>query len=262
MSAIVLHRFESLRDERLLACCTERTGGVSEERFAELNLAFHVGDDPAAVLANRERLAAELEVSLDAFVVAQQVHQGHVEVVTAGHRGRGARSDVDAIPATDALITSQSDLVLGVMTADCVPVIVFDPVLPAVGLAHAGWAGTLLHVTRRTVEKMQAEFGSDPASLLAAVGPSIGPTSYEVRRDVADLARAEFAGLDVLRPKGGETYLFDLWESNVGDLVEAGLSRDNVEVARIDTYADAARFYSHRRDGTTGRFMALAMLRR
>ena len=147
------------------------------------------------------------------------------------------------------------------MTADCVPVLVFDPALPAVGIAHAGWAGTLLHVTRRTVEKMQAEFGSDPGSLVAAVGPSIGPATYEVGRDVADLARAEFAGLEVLRPKSDATYLFDLWASNVGDLVDAGLSRENIEVAGIDTYAEAARFYSHRRDGTTGRFMALAMLR-
>ena len=109
------------------------------------------------------------------------MHQGHVEVVTDAHRGRGARSDGDAIPATDALITRRPGVVLAVMTADCVPVIVFDPTLPAVGIAHAGWAGTLLHVTRRTVEKMQAEFGSDPGSLVAAVGPSIGPATYEVR---------------------------------------------------------------------------------
>jgi polyphenol oxidase len=261
MGAIVFQRFERFPDERLLACCTGRTGGVSEGRYAELNLAFHVADDPAAVTANRERLAAALDLSLDAFVVAQQVHQGHVEVVTDAHRGRGARSDGDAIAATDALITRERGIVLAVMSADCVPVIIFDPTLPAVGIAHAGWAGTLLHVTRRTVEKMHAEFGSEPRALVAAVGPSIGPATYEVRRDVADLARAEFAGLDVLRPKGDETYLFDLWESNVGDLVEAGLSRENIELAGIDTYADGARFYSHRRDGTTGRFMAVAMLR-
>ncbi len=248
-------------DEGLLACCTERIGGVSEGGYAELNLAFHVGDDPGAVAANRARLAAALGLSLDSFVVPQQVHQGHVQVVTEEHRGRGARSDDDAITATDALITREPGIVLAVMTADCVPVIVFDPTLPAVGIAHAGWAGTLLHVTRRTVEKMQSEFGSDPVSLVAALGPSIGPATYEVRRDVADLAHVEFAGLDVLRPHGEGTYLFDLWESNVGDLVEAGLSRANIEVAGIDTYADGARFYSHRRDGTTGRFMALAMLR-
>jgi YfiH family protein len=261
MGAIAFHRFEHFRDERLLACCTERTGGVSEGRYGELNLAFHVGDDPAAVTTNRERLAAALDVSLDSFVVAQQVHQGHVEVVTDAHRGRGARSDDDAVPAADALITKQAGIVLAVMTADCVPVIVFDPTLPAVGIAHAGWAGTLLHITRRTVEKMRAEFGSDPRSLVAAVGPSIGPATYEVRRDVADLVRGEFAGLDVLRSQCEGAYLFDLWASNVGDLVDAGLSPVNIEVAGIDTYADGARFYSHRRDGQTGRFMALAMLR-
>jgi YfiH family protein len=261
MGEIALLRFERLGDERLLACCTERTGGVSEGRYSELNLAFHVGDDPLAVATNRERLAAALEVSLDDFVVARQVHQAHVEVVTDPQRGHGARSDSDAIRATDALITSQPGIVLAVMTADCVPVIVFDPTPPAVGIAHAGWAGTLLHVTRRMVEKMQAEFGSDPASLTAAVGPSIGPATYEVGRDVADLARVEFAGLEVLRPKGDATYLFDLWASNVRDLVDAGLSRESIEVAGIDTYVDGERFYSYRRDGTTGRFMALAMLR-
>ena len=261
IGAIGFHRFDCFPAERLLAGCTYRTGGVSEGRYGELNLAFHVGDDRAAVGENRRRLATALGVSLDDFVVPQQVHKGRVEVVSDAHRGRGARSDDDALPATDALVTREKGLVLAVMIADCVPVIVFDPVLPVVGVAHAGWAGTLHHITRRKVETMQAEFGSDPASLVAAVGPSIGPATYEVRADVAELVRAEFAGLDVLRSTGEEAFLLDLWESNVGDLVEAGLLRENIVIAGIDTYQDAARFYSHRRDGTTGRFMALAMLR-
>jgi hypothetical protein len=251
----------SLQDDRLLACCTQRHGGVSEGGYATLNLGFHVDDDPGAVLENRERLAAALRVSLDSFVVPQQVHKGRVEVVTADHRGRGARAHESALPATDAMITREPDTVLAVMLADCVPVIIFDPKTRAIGVAHAGWGGTLHHITRLTVEAMQSVFGTDPASVVAGAGPSIGPDTYEVGPDVADRARDEFPHASVLQPKGNGKFLFDLWTSNVTDLVDAGVPREQIEVAAVDTFVDGENFFSHRRDGKTGRFMALAMLR-
>lgn len=263
--AVQFFRFESplLNTRRLLACCTKRGGGVSDGPYATLNLGFHVADDPEAVLENRTRVADSLGVPLDAFVVPQQIHEGHVQVVTRADRGRGARSHESALEATDALVTNESETVLAVMLADCVPVVVFDPKTPAVGVAHAGWGGTLHHITRRTVEQMQVEYGTDPALVIAGVGPSIGPETYEVGADVAERARREFPHVDVLRDKGGGKFLFDLWASNVADLVDAGVSRAQVEVAGIDTFLDGESFYSHRRDGRpqTGRFMAIAMLR-
>jgi YfiH family protein len=264
---VELHGFShpAFSDERLLACWTDRRGGASEGRYATLNVAFHVDDDPGAVLENRKRLAAELGVPLDSFVVADQVHGDWVHVVTEQDRGRGATSHETALPGTDAMVTREPGVVLAVMLADCVPVVVFDPVTPAVGLAHAGWAGTVRHVTRRTVETMQRELGTDPATAVAGIGPSIGPESYEVGPDVAGAASEAFPHASVLRPNSRGRLCFDLWRSNVTDLLDAGIPRDRIEISGVDTFLDAARYFSHRRDGGpdghTGRFMTLAGLR-
>lgn len=236
---------------------------MSEGPYASLNLGFHVNDAPASVLENRTRVADALGTSLDSFVLPKQVHEGHVQVVVAEDRGRGARSHDTAFDATDALVTRAPNTVLAVMLADCVPVIIFDPMTPAIGVAHAGWGGTLHHITRLTVEKMQSEFGTNPSDIVAGVGPSIGPETYEVGADVADRACEEFPEANIVQPKGENKFLFDLWTSNVTDLLAAGIPHDQIEVAGIDTLLDSENYFSHRRDGRphTGRFIAFAMLR-
>jgi YfiH family protein len=260
---LAIYEFDLLRPHRagLLAGCTGRNGGVSEPPYDELNVGLHVGDDPRVVLENRQRVAQALGVELSSFVIPQQVHRGEVRVVTTADRGRGVLTDEDALPEADALITREVGVVLAVMLADCVPLIVFDPVTPAVGVIHAGWAGTVRHVTRNTIEAMRSEFGGDPGRLLAGVGPSIGPASYEVGADVAEWARAEFPETDVLRAHGEQRYLFDLWSSNVADLTTAGVAREHIEVAGLDTFQVHTRFFSHRRQQPTGRFLAFASLR-
>jgi polyphenol oxidase len=132
---IALHGFDALRrhDASVLAGCTGRGGGVSKPPYDKLNLGLHVGDDPGAVLENRRLLADALGVELSSFVFAQQVHEGRVRVVTAADRGRGALRVEDALPDTDALITREAGVVLAAMHADCVPVVLFDPLTPAVG---------------------------------------------------------------------------------------------------------------------------------
>jgi YfiH family protein len=256
------HEFDLLAGQPgVLAGCSGRRGGVSEPPYDELNVGLHVGDDPAAVIENRRRIAEATGTDLDAFVMPLQVHDGNVAAVTAADRGRGARTLERAVRDTDALVTDEPGVVLAVMLADCVPVVVYDPVTPAVGVAHAGWAGTVNHVTANTVRALRDRYGSDPGDMLAGVGPSIGPASYEVGADVADRARAEFPSDGVVRARGGGKYLFDLWESNVADLVGAGVRRECVEVAGIDTFESADRFFSDRRQRPTGRFLALASLR-
>jgi YfiH family protein len=259
-SRVSLHAVEQFNGVPLSAAYSERYGGVSEPPYEELNLGFHVGDEPDRVRTNRERLAARLGVPLEAFVVPRQIHRGNVHRATSADRGRGAFSHDDAIPDTDALITDVPGLVLAVMLADCVPVIVFDPEAPAVGVAHAGWGGTLHHITRLTVEAMQREFGSEPSALVAGIGPAIGPDSYEVGDDVADRAREEFPGVEALRGRG-DKWLFDLWTSNMHDLTSAGVPADRIELAAIDTFENTDRFFSDRRVRPTGRFMAVATLR-
>jgi purine-nucleoside/S-methyl-5'-thioadenosine phosphorylase / adenosine deaminase len=260
---ISLHEFSSLRSYRakLLAACSDRTGGVSKAPYEELNVGLHVGDDPLAVLENRRRVAHAVGMELTSFVVAQQVHGGEVRLVTAAEGGRGALHSDDALPGADALITREHGIVLAVMLADCVPVIVFDPLTPAVGIAHAGWAGTVQHVARNTVHAMRREFGGDPSTFLAVIGPSIGPDSYEVGSEVAEQLLAQFPDTDVVRPHGTEKFLLDLWGCNVADLLDAGLPRKSIEVTELDTFQLPERFFSHRRQQPTGRFLAFAMLR-
>jgi hypothetical protein len=260
--SLAIYEFDLLKPyrERLLAGCTGRGGGVSKPPYDELNVGLHVGDDPRSVLENRHRVAQALGVELSSFVIPQQVHRGEVRVVTTAERGRGALTGEDALPEADALITREAGLILAVMLADCVPVIVFDPLTPAVGVIHAGWAGTVQHVTHNTIEAMRSEFGSDPSQLLAGVGPSIGPASYEVGADVAERAQAEFPAAEVVRSLGEEKYLFDLWSSNVADLINGGVAREHIEVAELDTFQMSARFFSHRRQQPTGRFLAFASL--
>jgi polyphenol oxidase len=260
---VTLFEFDLLKPHRpsLLAGCTGRGGGVSRPPYDELNLGLHVGDDPRDVLENRHRVAHAVGVKLSSFVIPQQVHRGEVRVVTSADCGRGTLAAEDAVADADALITRETGIVLAVMLADCVPVIVFDPEVPAVGVVHAGWAGTVQHVTRNTVEAMRREFGSDASTLLAGVGPSIGPASYEVGVDVAEQAQAEFPGTAVVRPCEDGKLLFDLWGSNVADLTHAGVSRERIEVAELDTFQMPAKFFSHRRQQPTGRFLAFAGMR-
>jgi YfiH family protein len=260
---IALHEFDLLRphEASLLAGCTTRGGGVSEPPYDTLNLGLHVGDEPDAVLENRRRLAVALGVELSAFVFAQQVHGGEVCVVTATDGGRGALRFADALPNTDALITRDAGVVLTVMHADCVPVVLFDPLTPALGVVHAGWGGAVNHVVRNAVEAMRMQFASDPATLVAGIGPSIGPASYEVGPEVAERVRFEFPGADLLRTCAEGKFLLDLWGAATADLASAGLSRESIEVAGLDTFQLHSRFFSHRRGQPTGRGLTFAMLR-
>lgn len=277
----------------LSAGCTTRVGGVSKPPYDELNVGLHVGDDPRTVLENRRRLAEALGVELSSFVFAQQVHGGGVHVVSAADRGRGTLTVDDAIPDSDALLTREAGVVLAVLVADCVPVIIFDPQTPAIGVVHAGWRGTTRHIARAAIEAMRSEFGSDPSVLLAAVGPSIGPASYEVGVEVAEQVQAAFpetdthmragvfqagvaaelpagtplhlapkaSGPGLLHSRRGGKYMLDLGGANIADLLAAGVRRERIEISGLDTFQLSARFFSHRRRQPTGRFAAYAMLR-
>lgn len=162
------------------------------------------------------------------------------------------------VEGADALITDTPGLPLAVIMADCVPVLVYDEPHHALGLAHAGWKGTVARIASATVRAMQDRFGSDPASMVAAIGPSIGPDAYEVGPDVVALAREAFADAPVLRAAGDSAF-FDLWAANAHDLRSAGVTR--IEVAGISTATSLDEFYSWRVAKDTGRFATIATLR-
>jgi len=203
---------------------TTRSGGVSAGPYASLNLSLNVGDDPAHVLENRRRALAALGAGLEDAVFAQQVHGAAAEVVGLADRGRGTREAADAIPAADALVTADPGPVLAVLAADCVPVVLYDPVAHVLACAHAGWRGTVAGAAASAVRAM-ASLGSRPADVVVGLGPAIAPGRYQVGAEVAEAAAKAFGARAsaVLHPAGPEQWRFDLWTANRLVLQAAGV---------------------------------------
>ena len=174
------------------------------------NLAFSRGPDPASVLAARARWSRRIGVDPAGLVLARQVHGVHVERITAAERGRGALAAI-ALPEADALATDAPGVALLVVAADCVPVVLVDPVRRVAAVAHAGWRGMIAGVVQATVASLGAWYGCRPADLLAGVGPSIGPCCYAVGPEVARAAEARYGPAVLLPGPAPDNPRFDLW---------------------------------------------------
>ena len=219
------------------AAVTARSGGVSSGPYASLNLSLSVGDDPRCVLANRRRLAASFGASPADFVFAGQVHQAAVRVVGEPDRGRGAFSLEDAIPGTDALVTTSPAVVLAILTADCVPIVLHDPVAGVLACVHAGWRGTAAGVAAAAVAAMQA-LGSRPSDVIAGIGPAIAAARYQVGPDVCQAVTRAFgsAASAVMRPDSVPgRWRLDLWAANRLALREAGVPDPQIHVTTLPT---------------------------
>jgi len=177
--------------------------------------------------------------------------------------GRGSTEEDSIVQGADALVTDTPDLALCVTVADCVPVVIYDPERQVVGLAHAGWGGTVARISSRTVATMRERFGCNPGAIVAAIGPSIGPSGYEVGDDVVERAQTGFGerASELLSPAPGGKAFFDLWAANRIDLEEAGVAAERIEVSGIASEQRLGEFYSHRHEGgCTGRFIAAVRL--
>lgn len=253
--APVLYRFDSLAQQELVHGISLSCGGVSHGAITGLNLGHTVGDDPQAVEANHALLYAALGIAPEQVVTAHQVHGAHVAAVGPDQAGT-------IIPATDGLISNTPKLYLLMRFADCVPVLFFDPVRRAIGLAHAGWRGALARVAARTASAMVREYGCRPEHILAAIGPSIGPCCYEVGPEVVAAVSTAFPEAHdlVSRPQASGHAHLNLWAMVHAQLLEAGL--EHIETARLCTACRSDLFYSYRRQGaSSGRFGAIIGLR-
>ena len=221
-----------------------REGGVSQGIYASLNCGPGSNDDRAAVMENRSRAAMVLGVSADTLVTAYQVHSP--DVVRVVHPWTP-----DAAPRADGLVTDQPGIALGVLTADCAPVLFADDEAGVIGAAHAGWKGAIGGVLETTVQTMIG-LGADPANMVAAVGPTIGFDSYEVGAEFQDRFLAEGRGNDVFfRPSSRDGhFLFDLTGYVKSILLDVGLA--TVEVLGRDTRSEEKMFFSYRRATLAG----------
>jgi YfiH family protein len=207
-----------------------------------MNLSFMVGDDPVNVRKNREIFFAALGIPAGQVAIPGQIHGTTVRRVD----GPGE------YPETDALISSERGLFLCISVADCVPVLLYDPVHNAIGAVHAGWRGTASAILVAAVEAMHAEFGTIPAGLIASIGPSASGCCYSVGPDVATRFPPSF-----VREERGESFL-DLKGVNRSQLLHSGLRPGNVELSPYCTISDSPLFHSYRRDGAkSGRMMGV-----
>lgn len=244
-------------DKQLPVICATNTriGGVSAKPYDTLNLAYHVSDDPTNVIENRRRFCNELGIDVNSLVLARQVHGDRIEVIEDKDAGRGSHSIEDAIPDTDAMITTSNKVSIGILTADCVPVMIFDPVRPVIGVAHAGWKGTILMIATKTVLKMKESFGTDPSDCMVALGPSIGPCCYEVGEDVISQFDKVY-GVGACT-KGNK---LDLPRAVELQLINVGVK--NISYDGACTACNLELFYSHRAEnGVTGRMMSVMSMK-
>lgn len=228
---------------RIRRITTTRAGGVSAPPYDSFNLGDHVGDDPAAVAANRNRLAAAIGLAADHVVWMNQVHSAHVEVVD------GPRDS--AFDDTDALVTGIRGLALAVVTADCVPVLLADARAGVIGAAHAGRVGAANGVVLHTLEAMLAQ-GAQPGDISALLGPSVSGPNYEVPEEMAAAVEADLPGSRTTTPRG--TPALDLRAGIARQLARHGVTA--IDIDPRCTVADPALF-SHRRDNPTGRLASL-----
>ncbi|GIP39689.1 laccase domain protein [Paenibacillus sp. J31TS4] len=250
----------------LTAGFTSRLGGVSYGAFDSLNCGLHVADDPDDVVRNREILAETVGIPLGRWTFGEQVHGTRVAVVTEEDRGRGTTERASAFGDTDAFVTDRTELCLAALFADCVPLYFLDPEHRVVGIAHAGWKGTVGCIAEAVVQTMQERFGSRPGELLAAVGPSIGPCCYEVDDRVADRVRGLLKELPeaadapthpILRPAGEGHAMLDLQRLNRQIMIKAGILPSRIELTSLCTSCRTDAFFSHRKEqGKTGRMLA------
>jgi len=236
----------------LLHFSSTRNGGFSNANYSTLNLGLNSGDERGNVLNNRKVISSALGISEERLLFPKQTHTTNVKVIRENFLSATKENRRLYLLDIDAIITDLKGVCIAVKTADCVPVLLYDPKLKVVAAIHAGWKGTVHNIVLETIRKMVDEFGSTPSDLIAGIGPSISPEVYEVGSDVYCLFDSEYY-LSTHPVREGKK-LLNLWKANHQQLIHAGVPSDHIELAGICTLSDSERFFSARRDGAkTGR---------
>lgn len=234
---------------------TTRGEAVAGNPFSTDNLGEYTDEAPERVAANRQRLRDAL--GFDCLAAPHQVHGVEVAAVSRDWQDRPDSERRQVLEGVDAVMTDCRGVAVAVSTADCVPVLLYDPDHRACAAVHAGWRGMAAHIIRATVESMQARYDTRPARLYAAVGPSIGPDSFEVGDEVVEaFLSAGFDERAVVRRYPSRRSHIDLWAAAVEELEACGVELSHIEVAGICTRLHSDEFFSARALGVrSGRFL-------
>ena len=220
----------------------------------EFSMALHTGEDKSKIIENRKQLASILKANNNLhFIVANQTHSDNIEIIDS-IESKGWGNLEDAVKDCDALITKERGVMLTILTADCVPILLYDNDKKIIAAVHAGWKGTKQKIVSKTVVKMSEVFGCNPKNIVAGIAPSIGVCCYEVGEDVA---KHFFDRLEAISSKG-EKYMLNLPYINKYQLLEAGLLEKNIEMSNICTACKVDSYFSYRKEQRcSGRFMSM-----
>jgi YfiH family protein len=248
------------QDSRLIAGTTTRHGGGSKAPFDSLNMAFHTGDDRESVIKNREIFSNSIQITLDKMIFTNQSHSTILKKVTSKDAGKGSYSYEEGVVA-DALYTTESNLLIGVFHADCVPVFIYHPTQPLIAIIHAGTLGSLKAITRLAIDQLAKETNIPPSELIAHLGPSIDFAHHPI----SDIRKNELLTSNpshgaIIKKIGGNHYL-DIPLLNYLQLVDAGLNPNNIHVSNLDTYSNPNDYFSFDRDQETGRHISFVCLK-
>lgn len=239
---------------RIIHTFTIRQGGVSKPPYGSNNLAFHVGDNPDDVVKNHQKLAEEMGYDLNKLVHMRQIHSDKIVIVDP------AIHDFDHPPECDALITNEPALPLMVMTADCTPVLLFDPVKNVIAVAHAGRAGAVKEIVPKTIQKMCKKFGSIIDDILVTLGPSIGGCCYEVGKKIGKEVLDSDYAFAVLQKDG--SYFLEVNAIIHRQLEGIGIPKRHIDDVNICNACENETYFSYRADQQkTGRIAGVLMLK-
>ena len=242
-----------------------RKGGVSKEHLASLNLSFSVEDAKENVLENFRRIGERFGKTPEDFVLSKQSHETKVLKVGTKDRGKGITKDRD-YEGIDALITDEKGIILSCFSADCVPILFYDPIHKAVGACHSGWRGTKGKILQNVVEEMRQHFSSKPAEILVAIGPSICKEQYVVSEDLALSFLEDYPDLgedssSPIQRISKDKFQLDLWDLNSRIALDCGIKEEHISISGYCTMENPELFFSHRysqgKRGLQGAFICL-----
>ena len=240
--------------------CTTRQGGVSVGNYASMNMSPFSGDNVEHQSENLNLLKKKLN-STD-LIIPFQTHGTEIGIINEDFIQKNFAERADLLNGVDALITKEPNVCIGVTTADCVPLIFYDPQLEVIAVAHAGWRGTCGRIAEKVAKRMQEEFGSHPQHINVVIGPSISGTVYNVGNELIDnFSSAGFPVAEIFNTNNELIYL-DLWKANQWLLESMGVPADHIQISEICTYTQHEKFFSARRLGLkSGRMLSAIMLK-
>jgi len=239
---------------------SSRLGGVSHGIYESMNLNFASGDDRDKIIENYKIICRALNLNFENLVISSQTHDAEIRCVTEEDRGKGIikARDYDGI---DGLITNIPGIPLVTLYADCVPLFFMDPVKRVVGLAHAGWKGTVKGIGQKMIQKFVDIYGSSKSDILVGVGPSIGQCCFEVESDVVNKFVKIISNDNSIKDMGNGKYMMDLWDINKEILIQSGIDKRNIVVTDVCTKCNKDILFSHRgHNGKRGGMAAIIQL--